>query len=141
MMLSNPADEEVAALLTSTRTIAVVGASPNPARPSNEVMAFLISKRFEVYPINPGVAGKTIHGREVCGSLADVPVPVDMVDCFRRSELIEPIADEAIKIGAKSLWMQLEVVNEPAAEKARQQGLVVVMNRCPVIEWRRLGLA
>ncbi|MDA0338409.1 MAG: CoA-binding protein [Proteobacteria bacterium] len=130
-MTTNPSDEVIANILRNTRTIAIVGASTDPSRPSNDVMRFLMTKGFEVFPVNPQVAGRVIHGREV--------LAIDMVDCFRRSEFLAPIVDEAIAIGAKTIWMQLGVINELAAEKARQQGLSVVMDRCPVIEWRRLG--
>ena len=139
-MTTNPSDEAVADILRNTRTIAVVGASTDPSRPSNDVMRFLMTKGFEVFPVNPQVAGQLIHGREVFSNLGDVPQPVDMVDCFRRREFVDDIVDDAIAIGAKTIWMQLGVINEPAAEKARQAGLAVVMDRCPVIEWRRLGL-
>ena len=125
-------------ILKETKTIAMVGASPKPDRPSHGVMRFLQSEGYKVIPINPGQAGKTIHGETVYATLAAVPGPVDMVDIFRRSEEVGPAVDEAIRIGAKFIWMQLGVINEEAAAKAREAGLLVVMDRCPAIEFPRL---
>ena len=133
-------DKDIAALLQETRSIAVVGASPKDSRPSNEVMRFLLTQGYEVFPINPGHAGETIHGQRVYASLADLPAPPDMVDIFRRSEDVGPVVDDAIACGAKSVWMQLDIINEEAAARAEAAGLKVVMDRCPKIEIPRLGI-
>lgn len=133
-------NEDIAGLLTSTRTIAVVGASNNPERASFGVMKFLIDQGYTVIPINPGLAGQTIHGAEVKARLADAG-PVDMVDIFRNSDAAGAVVDEAIATGAKAVWMQLGVVNEGAAARAAAAGLKVVMDHCPKIEIGRLGLA
>jgi predicted CoA-binding protein len=133
-------DETVREILTSVRTIAVVGASPNPARPSNEVLGFLIAKGFETYPVNPWGAGALIRGRPTYARLADVPAAIDMVDVFRNSAAAGGAVDEAISLAPlpRVIWTQLGVVNEEAAERARERGVIVVMNRCPKIEFRRL---
>ena len=125
-------------ILRETKTIAMVGASPKPERPSFGVMRFLQSEGYKVIPVNPGQAGKTINGEQVYASLSAVPQPIDMVDIFRRSEDVGPVVDEAIRIGAKFIWMQLGVINEEAAERARKAGLLVVMDHCPAIEIPRL---
>jgi hypothetical protein len=133
-------DQDLRHILTTTRRIAVVGASPKPERPSHSVMRFLIDRGFEVYPVNPGQAGQTLLDRPVHAHLRDIPAQIDMVDIFRRSEEAGPIVDEAIGIGAKTVWMQLGVVDEAAAARAREAGLAVVMDRCPAIDMPRLGL-
>lgn len=135
----NPADDEMRRILTTTRRVAVVGASDKPARPSHGVTRFLIGCGYDVTPVNPGLAGQAIHGRPVAAGLDDA-APLDMVDLFRASERVLPSVRDAIRLCARTVWMQLGVVNEAAAEEARAAGLVVVMDRCPVIEWRRLGL-
>lgn len=140
MAFTNPTDGAIASILKDTRTIAVVGAGTDRFKPVYGVMGFLISHGYDVYPVNPVQAGETVHGKTILGDLGEVPVPIDMVDCFRRSEFIPPVVDRAIEVGAKTVWMQLGVVNEDAAAKARAAGLLVVMDRCPVIEWNRLGL-
>ena len=127
-------------ILTSTRTIAVVGASDKQNRPVHRVMEFLQSKGYRCIPVNPRLAGRELLGETVCASLTDIEETVDMVDVFRRSDHVPPIAEEAIAIGARVLWMQLGIVNEDAAELARAAGLQVVMDRCPAIEIPRLGL-
>lgn len=133
-------DDYIRGILRGVNTIAMVGASPNWNRPSYFAMKYLQAKGYRVIPVNPKEAGNEILGEKVYVSLTDIPVPVDMVDCFRNSESIPPIADEAIKIGAKVLWMQLGVRNDAAAAKAEAAGLKVVMNRCPKIEYGRLSL-
>ena len=133
-------DETVREILTTVRTIAVVGASPNPARPSNEVLGYLVAKGFETYPVNPWHAGGLIRGRPTYARLADVPALIDMVDVFRNSAAAGGAVDDALNLDPLPavIWMQLGVVNEGAAERARARGVTVVMNRCPKIEFRRL---
>ena len=127
-------------ILTSVRTIAVVGASPRHERPSHRVMAYLQRRGYRTIPVNPNAAGGTINGETVYAKLADVPEPIDMVDVFRRSEMAGVVVDEAIAAGAKVVWMQLGVSDDDAAARAEAQGLKVIMNRCPAIEIPRLGL-
>ncbi|MDE8348160.1 MAG: CoA-binding protein [Acidocella sp.] len=132
-------DHDLTRILTTTRRIALVGASNKPSRPSYEVMQFLLSQGYDVTPVNPGLAGQSILGRLVVASLDDA-TPLEMVDLFRNSaEVAAPVAD-AIRLGAKTIWMQLGVINEEAAETARAAGLEVVINRCPAIDIPRLGL-
>ncbi len=131
-------DDYLRGILTSVHTIAVVGASERPSRPSHYVMAFLQSKGFRVIPVNPRASAPEILGETVYPSLAEIPVAVDMVDVFRRSEETPAVVDAAIAKGAKAVWMQLGVCNDAAAAKAEQAGLKVVMNRCPKIEIPRL---
>lgn len=127
-------------LLGQPRRIAIIGASPNPARPSNGVLAFLLAQGHDVIAVNPGHAGGTIHGAPVVASLAEIDPPAEMVDIFRNSEDAGDAVDEAIAHGAHAVWMQLGVVNADAAARAAAAGLVVVMDRCPKIEIPRLGL-
>lgn len=133
-------ETEIRDLLGQKRRIAVVGASPNPARASHEVMLFLRSKGHDVIAVNPGHAGKTIDGVPVVASLANVEPPAEIVDIFRNSDDAASAVDEAIVHGAKAVWMQLGVINEAAARRANSAGLTVVMDRCPKIEIRKLGL-
>ena len=134
-------DALIARILTDTRTIALVGWSPKPDRPSHGVAKFL-ARRYRVIPVNPGQAGSTAPwGETVRASLADIAEPVDMVDIFRNSADAGAVVDEVLSLpGRPAIWMQLGVVNEPAAARARAAGLDVVMNRCPAIEIPRLGL-
>ena len=126
--------------MTDVRTIAVLGASPNPARPSNEVLGVLIRRGFDCYPVNPGHAGALIRGRPVSARLADIPVRVDMVDVFRNSVAAGGAVDEAFRLDPlpRVIWMQLGVINLEGAARARDKGVTVVMDRCPAIEFRRL---
>lgn len=139
MPLTN--DRDIAELLRATRRIAVVGASANPARASYEVMQALIDHGYDVVPVNPGLAGQAIHGVTVVATLADVSPPADMVDVFRASEAAGGVVDEAIAHGARSVWLQLGVIDEAAAARAEAAGLKVVMDHCPKIELRRLGVS
>ena len=134
-----PTDTAIRDLLLRTRRIAVVGASARPDRPSHGVAGFLLARGYDVTPVNPGLAGQTLHGRAVAASLEEAG-PLDLVDIFRRSSEAGAVVDAAIRLGAKSVWMQLGVIDEAAAERARDAGLAVVMDRCPAIEWRRLRL-
>ena len=138
MSTDGQTDDTIRAILTGTRRIALVGASIKSWRPSNSVMRFLLDRGFDVTPVNPGLAGQTIHGRPVVARLADA-APLEMVDVFRNSRHVGPLVDEAIRLGARTVWMQLGVVDHEAASRARAAGLTVVMDRCPVIEDRRLG--
>lgn len=127
-------------ILNESKTIALVGASPKPERPSHYVMQFLMSKGYKVIPVNPGLEGKELLGQPVYGSLAAIPESIDMVDIFRNAEAVPEIVEEAISKGAKSIWMQLGVVNEAAAQTAQDAGMDVVMDACPKQEIPRLGL-
>lgn len=131
-------DALIRRILTTVKTIAMVGASANWNRPSFFAMKYLQIKGFRVIPVNPREVGKEILGEKVYAELADIPVKVDMVDVFRNSDAVPPIADEAIRIGAKVLWLQLGVKHPAAAAKAEKAGLTVIMNRCPKIEYGRL---
>jgi uncharacterized protein len=132
----NPSDARIRDILATPRTIAVVGCSPDPDRDSHEIAALLKAKGHKVIPVNP--TSKEILGEPCFASLKDIPEPVDMVDVFRRPEHVDQIAADSIAIGAKILWLQLEVINEPAARQAQAAGMTVVMDRCPAIEYRRL---
>jgi uncharacterized protein len=138
---SGPAttDDDIRAALTGCRRVALVGASNKPERPSHGVMGFLLRHGFEVTPVNPGLAGQTIHGKTVVATLDDAG-PLEMVDIFRASEHVAPVVADAMRLGAQVIWMQLGVIDRQAADKARAAGLTVIMDRCPAIEWPRLGL-
>ncbi len=141
MDLQTYSDDYLRGILGGVRTIAVVGASPRPHRPSHGVMRYLQRHGYRAIPVNPFAAGDTILGERCYASLRDIPEPVDMVDVFRRSALAGAAVDEAIAIGAKAVWMQLNVIDAAAAARAEARGIKVVMNRCPAIEIPRLGLA
>ncbi len=132
--------DDIEAVLTSTRRIAVVGASARSDRASNGVLAFLAQRGFDVVGVNPGLAGQTLHGCPVVATL-DEAAPLDMVDVFRAADQVDAVVDDAIRLGARTVWFQLGVVNRRAADRAERAGLRVVMDRCPSIEWRRLGLS
>lgn len=139
--MPQPTDADIARILTTVHTIAVVGWSPRPDRPSHGVARFLASRGYRVIPVNPGAAGQPALGTTVRASLADIAEPVDMVDIFRRNEKVGPVVDAALALpGLRAIWMQLGVVNEPAAAVARARGIEVVMDRCPAIEIPRLRL-
>jgi predicted CoA-binding protein len=139
-MADDISDRLIRDTLRGVRTIAVVGASDKAWRASQGVMKFLQGKGYRCIPVNPKLAGQTLLGEKVYADLASIADPVDMVDVFRNSAAAGPVADEAIAIGARVVWMQLGVVNEEAAARARRAGLTVIMDRCPAIEWRRLSL-
>jgi predicted CoA-binding protein len=130
-------DEEIADLLTNARTIAMVGASDRPDRPSYGVMKFLQGHGYRVLPINPQITGEHVHGEFVWRELAQIGEPIDIVDIFRRPEAAGEAVDQAIFAGAKAVWMQLGVVNGEAAKRAEEAGLQVVMDRCIKIEIMR----
>ena len=131
--------EDIADILRSTKRIAVVGASNKPERAGNYVFAFLFAKGFDVIGVNPGLAGQTLHGRPVVATLEEAG-PLDMVDIFRASDQAGAVVDEAVRLGARTVWMQLGVIDEDAAARARAAGVRVVMDRCPLQEWGRLML-
>ena len=135
-------DSYLRGILTQTKTIALVGASANAARPSFGVMAFLVQRGFAVAPINPGLAGQSLQGQTVFGRLQDMPSAMDMVDVFRASDAVPALVDEILALPRlpKTLWLQLGVFHAAAAVKAEAAGIQVVMNRCPVIEMHRLNL-
>jgi len=134
-------DAYIRAILTSVKTVALVGASSNPARPSWIVTKYLSERGYDVIPVNPGLAGQRILNLPVYGRLSDIPRPIDMVEIFRNSQAAGPITDEALALRPppKVIWMQLSVRNDDAAQKAEAAGIRVVMNRCPKIEYGRLS--
>jgi predicted CoA-binding protein len=125
---------DIRELLLTTRRIALVGASNKADRASFRVMRFLLERGYDVTPVNPGLAGQEILGRPVVARLSEAG-PLDLVDVFRRSEEAGAVMDEAVALGARAVWLQLDVVDEAAAARARAKGVTVVMDRCPVIEW------
>ena len=133
-------DEEIADLLTNARTIAMVGASDRPDRPSYGVMKALQGHGYRVLPVNPQITGEHVHGEFVWRELAQIGEPIDIVDIFRRPEAAGEAVDQAIFAGAKAVWLQLGVVNEEAAKRAEEAGLKVVMDRCIKIEVMRHGI-
>jgi predicted CoA-binding protein len=139
MSVDGESDATIRRLLTTTRRIALVGASMKPWRASNGVMRFLLEHGFDVTPVNPGLAGQTLHDRTVVARLEDA-APLEMIDVFRNSRHAGDLVDDAIRLGAKTIWMQLGVIDQAAAARAREAGITVVMDRCPVIEDRRLRL-
>lgn len=136
----NDEDRRIRDILSRVSTVALVGASPKPERPSHRVMGFLLSKGYRVFPVNPGQAGKEIHGQTVYAALNEIPEPIDMVDIFRASDAVPAVVDEALGLTQRPgvIWMQLGIVHEDAARKAQQAGIAVVMDRCPAIEYPRL---
>src|SRR5205085_7514236 len=136
-------DDLIRNILRSTKTIAMVGASGNDMRPSYFAMKYLLDKGFTIRPVNPFLAGKQILGQTAYASLRDVPAPIDMVDIFRSSDAAPGIVKEALaekdRLGLKTIWMQLGVINEAAAALAREAGLTVIMDHCPKIEYGRMS--
>ena len=133
-------DEDITELLTNARTIAMVAASDRPDRPSHGVMKFLQDRGYRVIPVNPQITGEHVHGEFVWRELAQIGVPIDIVDIFRRPQAAAEAVEQAIFVGAKAVWMQIGVINEEAAARAEAAGLKVVMDRCPKIEIARLGI-
>ncbi len=139
-MIENPSDAEIRALLGSTSVIAMVGASPNPARPANTVMRYLLAAGYDVVPVNPNYAGEEILGRPVVSRLAEATGPIDVVDIFRRRDALSAVVDAALALDPppKTIWMQLGLRDDAAAERALAAGVTVVMDRCMRIEHARL---
>lgn len=135
-MFENPSDEDLRALLHRVKTIAVVGLSPNPARPSHGVSRAMQEFGYSIIPIHP--TANEVLGAKAYLRLSEVPVPIDLVNVFRRSEFIGPIVDDCLRLGLKAIWIQEGIVNEPAARKARDAGMMVVMDRCIYRDHRRL---
>ena len=134
-------DRAIANLLATTRNIALIGASAKAERPSHRVLAFLIQAGYQVYPVNPGLAGSEICGRPVFSHLSDIPGHIDMVDVFRQPHYLADIVEQAIDVGARAIWTQLGVVDDQAALRAEAAGMLVVMDKCPAIELPRLQAA
>ena len=134
-------DADLARVLSQTRTIALLGASPRLERASYRVMRFLMEHGYEVYPVNPNHTGELLQGRRVYAALSDLPAQVDMVDVFRQSRFLPGIVGESIAAGVRFIWTQLGVVHQDAAREAERAGLEVVMDRCPAIEIPRLRRA
>ncbi|MDX2434923.1 MAG: CoA-binding protein [Desulfobacterales bacterium] len=136
MILSNEYIATIRKVLRESKTIAVVGLSPKPNRPSHQVARYLMEVGYTIIPVNPGQ--DIILGQTCYSNLRDIPTPVDMVDIFRRQEEVVPIVEDAIGIGARFIWMQQGIVNEEAAEKAEAAGLIVIMDRCTKIDHMNL---
>ncbi len=134
-------NDYIAGILNDVKTVAIVGASANEVRPSFFVTKYLVDKGYTVFPVNPGQAGKAIAGQTTYARLADIPVPIDMVDVFRASDAVPAIVEEVLALDPlpRVIWMQLTVRNDEAAAKAEARGIKVVMNRCPKIEYGRLS--
>ncbi|MFI5274346.1 MAG: CoA-binding protein [Ktedonobacterales bacterium] len=137
-MTSVVTDDELRAILTRFRRIAVVGLSDNPARPSYGVARYLIEQDYDVVGVNPNLAGQSVLGRPIYAALTDLPEPPEIVDVFRRSQFVARVVDDAIAAGARVVWTQLGVKDDTAAERGRAAGLRVVQNRCTAIEHERL---
>ena len=135
-MFRNPPDEDLRDLLARAKTVAVVGLSPRPERPSHRIAQRLQSWGYRVVPVRPAV--NEVLGEKAYPRLADVPDKIDLVDVFRSAEEVEPIVDQCIALGLPAIWIQLGIVNEPAAARARAAGMVVVMDLCISVEYRRL---
>ena len=136
-------DQAIADVLRTVKTVALLGASHKPQRPSYRVMQFFLSHNFKVVPVNPGLSGTELLGQRVYGALAEVPCPIDMVDVFRNASHLPAIVDDVIDLGIDTLWTQLHVVDVKAALHAERHGIRVIMDRCPAIEWpilKRAGL-
>jgi predicted CoA-binding protein len=133
-------DDRIRRILARTRTIAVVGASPDASRPSHRVMAFLQSRGYRAIPVNPGATGTLILGERCVARLEDIVEPVDLVDVFRVPSAVPGVVESAVRIGAKAVWMQLGIRHDAAAAQAAAAGLEVVMDRCPAIDMPRLGI-
>ena len=140
MGIDGQSDAAIRAILEITRRIALIGASAKPWRPSHGVMRFLLDCGCDVTPVNPGLEGEAIHDRPVVARL-DAAAPLEMVDVLRNASHTGGVVDDAIRLGARVIWMQLGVIDQQAAARARTAGVRVVMDRCPVIEARRLGLS
>lgn len=141
-MIDAPSDSDIIRILRDTKTIALVGASPRPERPSHRVGTFLAERGYKVIPVNPAQAGKELFGQPCVAALSDIDEPVDMVDIFRRPEEVMGVVEEALHHlkGLKYVWMQLGIIDDKAAALARAQGAEVVMDRCPAIDIPRLGI-
>jgi predicted CoA-binding protein len=135
-------DDDLLRILTSTKVIAMVGASARSARPSHNVMGFLLRRGYRVIPVNPGLEGQLIHEQRVLAHLADIKEPIDIVDVFRDSAHVPTLINEVLALPdlPKYLWMQIGVIDANAAARAEARGIEVVMNRCPAIEIPRLGI-
>ena len=138
-MFENPTDDELRALLARVKTVAVVGLSPNAARPSHRIAKRLQEWGYRVIPVRPAVS--EVLGERAYARLSDIPEPVDLVDVFRAADEIGPIVDECIALGLPAIWIQQGIVNEPAAARARAAGMTVVMDRCIAVDRRRLVAA
>jgi predicted CoA-binding protein len=132
-------DKDIAEVLRSVKTIALLGASHKPERPSYKVMSFLLQHGYTVIPVNPALAGKRLQGQIVYPSLEAIVQPVDMVDVFRNASYLPAIVEKTISQGIGTIWTQLDVIDEAAAAHAENHGITVIMDRCPAIEWPRLA--